>query len=230
MAARRAPRTGTAARAKKVEPARVRYLFYLILVALFASIPVSGLLYLSNTISSGQFNAYSSMALSLLFSFSVLAYLLAKGRRLGDMVKELGLSRESLTARNIMIGAALFALVVFIGALLQEVSNATGIPLPTNVAALLSGMPLSFLVFSFIVAPVNEEVLFRGFLVPRVGILFSALLFAIPHLLAYSSVSELAAALAFGIAAGYVFRKTGSLYPSIMAHMLVNLLAVLSFL
>ena len=89
---------------------------------------------------------------------------------------------------------------------------------------------MSFLLFSFLVAPINEEILFRGFMVPRIGILASAVLFSVPHLLSYSSVSELIAAFIFGIAAGYAFKKTGSLYPSIIAHALVNLISILPFI
>jgi membrane protease YdiL (CAAX protease family) len=224
LAAKRAPRK------PKREPAAVRYAFYSVLVALVASMPVLTALYLNGSISADQLNAYSTIALSMVFSFIVFSYLLAKGRRLGAIVRELGLSRKSLTPKNIVIGAGLFAFVLLIELLLQEISQVTGIPLPTNVNALLASMPLPFLVFSFLIVPINEEILFRGFLVSRIGIIASALLFAIPHLLSYSSVSELVAAFAFGIAAGYVFKKTGSLYPSIFVHMLVNLIAILPFL
>jgi membrane protease YdiL (CAAX protease family) len=215
---------------RKGEPASVRYVFYLVLAALVASIPVMTALYFSNTLLLTAFDAYSSMALSLVFPFVVFAYLLAKGRKLHAIAEELGISRRSLSAKNIMIGIGLLALVLLIGILLQAISQLTGIPLPTNVTALLSGAPISFLVFSFLIAPINEEILFRGFLVPRVGIMASAVLFAIPHLLSYSSISELIAAFAFGIAAGYVLKKTNSLYPSIVAHAIVNLIAILPFL
>ena len=224
LAAKRKPRR--AAR----ESAAVRYAFYLVLAVLVASIPALAALYFNSIISANTFDAYSSMALSLIFSFVVVSYLLAKGKRLGAIFDELGMSRKSLSAKNIAIGLGLFMLVLLISMLLQGFSQLTGIPLPTNVDALLAGMPLSFLVFSFLIAPVNEEMLFRGFLVSRIGIVASALLFAIPHLLSYSSISERVAAFAFGLAAGYVFKKTGSLYPGIIAHVLVNLIAILSLL
>ena len=77
-------------------------------------------------------------------------------------------------------------------------------------------------------APIDEEILFRGFLVPRVGIVVSALLFAVPHLLTYASLSEFAAAFIFGLLAGYFFRRYKSLYPTILAHALVNLFTILA--
>ncbi|MGC8730310.1 MAG: CPBP family intramembrane glutamic endopeptidase [Candidatus Micrarchaeia archaeon] len=89
-------------------------------------------------------------------------------------------------------------------------------------------MPVYFLIFSFIIAPFTEEILFRGFLVPRLGIILSAIIFAVPHFISYLSISEFVAAFLFGLAAGYAYKKTGSLYVSILAHMLVNFLAILS--
>jgi membrane protease YdiL (CAAX protease family) len=217
-------------RKDKREPQALRYSVYSILFLLVASIPVMTVLYIHNLLSYDALNAYSSISLSMIFSFVVLSYLLAKGKKLGAISKELGISWKLLNARNIVIGVGLFALVVLLAYLLQVITQITGIQLPTNVEGILSNMPISFLIFSFLVAPINEELLFRGFLVPRIGIVLSALLFAIPHLLSYSSIAEFMAAFVFGIAAGYVFRKTGSLYPSIFAHMLVNLIAILPFL
>ncbi len=219
-----------ARRRAKGEPKAIRYAFYSVLIVLIVSMPVLSELYLNNIVSSDTLNALASIALSLVFSFAVLSYLLIKGRTLGKIADELGLSGKFLSTKNVLIGVCIFVFVPLLGLLLQWVSDMTGIPLPTNVAELLTGMPLYFLVFSFLIAPINEEVLFRGFLVSRIGIFASAVLFAIPHLLSYSSISELIAAFAFGIVSGYAYKKTGSLYPSIFAHVLVNLITILPFL
>ena len=104
-------------------------------------------------------------------------------------------------------------------------SKFTNIPLPTNVMKLLGGMPIYFYIFSFLIAPVNEEILFRGFFVSRIGIIPSAILFALLHF-SYASISEFVAALIFGLLAGYVFKKTKSLYTSITAHVLLNFLTI----
>lgn len=220
-----------ASRARKNrEHAWIRYAFYAGLLILVALIIILPFLYLHGTISMAFGVALSSVALSLIFPISVFSYLLAKGRRLRDMVSDLGLSRKGITARNVLTGMALFVFAMVFGMALQEFSQLMGVPLPTNVEDLLSGMPVYFLVFSFLVSPLNEEILFRGFLVPRIGIVLSAVVFAVPHLLTYSSVAELAAAFVFGLASGYVFRRTRSLYPGIMAHALVNFLTIIAFL
>jgi hypothetical protein len=225
LAARRSSR-----KRARGEADAVRLAFYFALVALAISIPVLSGLYLNNTISADAFNAYSSMALSLILPFIVFSYLLSRGRRLGEVFDELGISRRFLSWRNVAIGVCILLFMIVVAFLLQQFSNITGIALPTNVDTLLMGMPLSFLLFSFLIAPLNEEILFRGFLVPRIGIMASALLFALPHLLTYSSVAELAVAFVFGIAAGYAFKKTGSLYPCILAHAAVNFITILFLL
>ncbi len=220
-----------AARAGKrgTEPAAIRCAFYLVSIALVIGILALPFLYVNGMAPLALYAALSSIALSLLFPFAVFSYMLAKGRRLGAIVSELGLSRRAFSIRNALIGLGLLAFVLLVGIALQAFSQLTGLPLPTNVGGLLSGMPLYFLVFSFLVAPINEEILFRGFLVPRIGVVLSAVIFAVPHLLTYSSVAELIASFAFGLIAGYALKKTRSLYPSIIAHMLVNMLTVLSF-
>lgn len=204
----------------------VRYVFYLITIAIVAIVPVLAELYMNGHITATILDADASIAMSLFFPFVVFSYLLAKGQRLKDIVKGLGLSKDRISVRNILIGILLFAMVLLTGFLITAFSIVTGIPLPTNVSNVLGGMPLYFFVFTFLIAPIDEEVLFRGFLVPRVGVIASALLFAAPHLLTYASVSEFVVAFAFGLLAGYFFKRHKSLYSTVLAHMLVNLLSV----
>jgi len=173
--------------------------------------------------------ANSTIYLSLLFPSAVFSYLLMKRKPLHLIISELGLSRSKLTIRNLGIGVALFASILLLSFGLGIFSEITNIQLPTNVQQLLGGMPLYLLLFSFIIAPIDEEILFRGFLVPRIGIIASALFFALLHF-SYSSVSEFIAALIFGLLAGYVFKRTGSLYASITGHMLVNMLTIITIL
>ncbi len=206
-----------------------RYLCYSITIALFALIFLIPTLYVFGIISMPATEALSSIDLSFIFPALAVSYLFIKGKRPDQIIPELGLSRKGINPRNIMYGILLFMAVLSFGALVSLVSYATGIPLPTNVQTVLNGLPLYFLIFTFLIAPINEEILFRGLMVPRIGIIFSAIIFAVLHA-SYLSVSEFAAALLFGLIAGYAFKRTGSLYTSIIGHMLVNLLAIISFL
>ena len=129
----------------------------------------------------------------------------------------------------VLAGLALFFGIVLFSLVLSAFSTATNVQLPTNVQAVLAGTPLYFMIFTFLISPINEEIFFRGFLVPRAGIIISAVLFAIVHI-SYISVSEIAAALFFGLLAGYVYKKTQSLYPSIIAHMIINFITITSII
>jgi membrane protease YdiL (CAAX protease family) len=85
-------------------------------------------------------------------------------------------------------------------------------------------------VFAVLVAPVVEEILFRGLLYPwirrfagpRVALVITAVLFGLVH-----QPPETIAPLAiFGIFLAYLVETTGSLLPSIVAHAVFNALTV----
>jgi uncharacterized protein len=214
----------TRGRARKRKSA-ARYLFYALTFAIIAAALVLMSLYSGGSVPTAVLDADFTICLSLLMPFAVFSYLLAKGQSLKAIIKNLGLSRNSINSKSLLAGLALFALIVVMELLISAFSQATGVQLPTNVAEVLDGMPIYFLLFTFIIAPIDEEILFRGFLVPRFGIIASALLFAVMHL-TYLSVSQFVAAFVFGLLAGYFFKKNNSLYTTILAHALVNFLTI----
>lgn len=214
----------TRGRARKRKSA-ARYFFYLITLAIIAMGFVLMLLYAKGSITRPALDADFTIDLSILLPFAVFSYLLAKGQSLKAIVKGLGLSRNRIGARSALVGIALFALIVLMEFLISAFSAVTGVQLPTNVSEALTGMPVYFLLFTFLVSPIDEEILFRGFLVPRVGIIASSLLFAVLHL-TYLSVSQFVAAFIFGILAGYFFKRYKSLYSTVLAHALVNFLTI----
>ncbi len=188
-------------------------------------IVLSGLMYGKGEISTHILDANATIGLSLIFPLAVFAYLAAKGDTPKDIIAGLRLERGKANRNAIKVGALLFLFIFALeigGGIIQSV---TGISLPTNASLVIDGMPLYFLAFTVLIAPINEEIFFRGFLVPRLGIFLSAAIFAAMHI-GYGSMMEIAGAFIFGVAAGYVLERTDSLYPSIIAHMLVNLLTV----
>jgi hypothetical protein len=162
-----------------------------------------------------------TICFSLTLSFLVVSYLLHKGKKPKAIVKELGLSRKALTWKNAGYGLLLFLVYIGIIFAIAVFSQVTGTTISSNVQQTIGGYPIWALVFLSIIAPLNEEIAFRGFLVPRIGVVLSGLVFAVLHL-GYGSVSEIAVALWFGLAGGYVFKKTKSLYPSLMTHIAIN--------
>ncbi|MDE1865302.1 MAG: CPBP family intramembrane metalloprotease [Candidatus Micrarchaeota archaeon] len=170
-----------------------------------------------------------TVCFSLLLSFIVVSYLLHKGKSLKKIVKELGLSRSALTTKTIGYGILLFAIYIVILFAVAAYSVTTGNQVNSNVQQALGGYPLWAIVFVSVIAPLNEEIAFRGFLVPRIGFLASGILFGILHF-GYGSWSEIIVALWFGITGGYVFKRTKSLYPTLITHMAVNVLTAITIL
>ncbi len=205
----------------------IRYLVYCALALLILlSLIIIPLLYTLSYMNEANAVALSSMALSLVFPAAAFAYLFAKGHTFRQSIKELGLSKNRLMKRYILLGIGLFVLFFAAQIAASITANAMHAAINTNVESTLGNLPLYFFVFVVLVAPIDEEILFRGFLVPRIGVILSALLFGALHYLSYFSLAEFVAALAFGLAAGYAFKKTGSLYTTIIGHMLFDLVNV----
>lgn len=208
------------------DPPYIRYFIYAATIFLFAFTFYTPVLFYQGILTENFVDLYSTISLSLLFPFLVFSYMLLKGNTLRGIVSELGLGKSRIKARYIGIGIGIFLAIVLLEIGTGVLSSVTGIPLPTNVKQTLAGFPLFFYIFTFTIAPIDEEILFRGFLVPRVGIVLSALIFAILHF-GYGSIIEVAAAFIFGLIAGYAFKRTKSLYTTITAHALVNFLSIL---
>lgn len=210
-----------------------RVLFYLISACLAISVAsLAMFIYISGFAASQLFlgsflTSYSTILFSIFFALLAFFYIMYRTNSIEFAVKNLGLSRELITPKNILIGISLFAAMLIVEFGISAFSQVTHISLPTNVQQVLAGLPVYFFVFTFLIAPINEEIFFRGLLVNRIGIIPSALLFALLHF-GYASVSEFVAALIFGLIAGYVFKKTGSLYTTITAHILLNMLTIVA--
>lgn len=184
-----------------------------------------------NYISIEALSYVESILLSFLFTYIALSWLLHKGITLKEIPKALGIDRGRLNLTYIGYGILLFIAIFSLEFFAGSLSQSTGVAINTNSNILIQGAPLAFLLFLAVICPINEEILFRGLLFPRIGIVISAVLFAIPHA-SYGSTFgiDIFAAFVFGILSGYMYRKTGSLYPSIIAHILVNSFAVLAFM
>ncbi len=213
----------------KIQSHKKAYIAILLLFLAIMSIILFSYLYSKGVITSKQYGAYASIAVSLTFPLIVFSYLLRKHGSVKAVFRVLGLGRDKLTYRNIWIGVGLFIAILSIEMLLAVFQIITGIKLPTNVQKIYAGMPIWFFVLVFTLIPFDEETMFRGFLVPRVGIIVSALIFAALHA-SYLSIAEVIAAFVYGLLAGYTFKKTGSLYTTIMAHALINLVAVIAII
>lgn len=170
---------------------------------------------------------------------------------LGLMIAPLGLLKVMLPERESMpgsgwlqwhprpvganLGWALSTVLVVLpfvglaGWLIEQVWDNPGGSNPLLDLVLTSSDPWALLCFAFtaiVLAPIFEETLFRGVLLPVVGerlappraVLISAVIFAVAHL----SLTELVPLLLLGIGLGWVRWRSGSLTASVWMHALWN--------
>lgn len=206
------------------------YLLIYAVLATFLSACVN-LLYQYGYLSQTNYDFLGNVATLVPLSIAVIAYLrIYKGVSFSNMYVSLGLASKG-AQHKLLLGIMLLIMVILFEMFVNLASYATGTSINTNVSQVLSGAPLWFYVFIAVIEPINEELLFRSFLVPRLGIIPSALLFGLAH---YSYMStfgvEMIAAFIFGTIAGYIFKKTGSAYPGIFAHIAINSIAVLGMI
>lgn len=158
------------------------------------------------------------------------------GFRVGRRVAVESLIRGALLAAPVVLLTGIVALVI-----VPLVGVTPASPLPTTGTA--SGLILH-LAAGAVVAPIGEEVLFRGFMVtawarsngPRVAIVRAALLFAVAHVLTVGSDSfQTAASLAFvggvgrlpvALALGWIYLRSGTIWAPIGLHGAFNAILI----
>jgi membrane protease YdiL (CAAX protease family) len=147
--------------------------------------------------------------------------LLLRSNDVKGAVKNLGLGNKiefwKTCARTAFVFFALFAMA---WAQTTALSN-WGIDDSVKVAEKVSEMPFHYVLLAVTLAPVAEEVFFRGFLQKKAGVLASSVFFAVFHS-GYGSVSEIAFAFVSAIFLGKAFEKWNDLLPIIGAHLLFN--------
>ena len=136
---------------------------------------------------------------------------------------------------------ALFAACVAVTVSITGIFMLAGALDTKNVYDKVIILPLPVLVLAFTLAPLGEEMLFRGFLFRKagewlgarqkgalpwvLGAFLSSLLFSLMHA-SYGSLAELAVAFAVGIVLCIGVKKTGSLVPAVLAHAAFNFASI----
>ncbi len=123
---------------------------------------------------------------------------------------------------------ALFIAIAIVGVALAQGASFFQVndmaPIAGQFSEIVATAPL-FLAYLLIVRVAAEEVLFRGFLVPKIGILGSSVVFAAMHA-SYGSYLEVAGAFLLGLILAYAFKRWQNLFPIIAAHTLYNIFAL----
>jgi hypothetical protein len=177
------------------------------------------LLFIYLTILSRYFG--SVVLSSLIFSLAIVWSMEIDGNSLRAAFKKLGIRREG-SARDLIWNVSSTLLIVYLLLLIEAlIFVAEGVK-EAGVIKVVGEIPLYLVIFSFTLAPIFEEVFFRGFLLKKLGIVLSSLLFAIAHV-GYGSFFEVVGAFTVGIVFSLVYRRTNSLITTMFSHAAVNL-------
>lgn len=161
-------------------------------------------------------------------------------RSLGDLfARQFGLAAPSVP-REIGAGLALglaawvavLAAIFAIGAVLVALGGEDAVPQqPPTLVPWIAGLPVAVRILISLSAGVVEEVFFRGFLQPRVGIALSTALFAIAHF-SYGQPFMLVGITLLSLVYAAMVRWRQNVWPAIAAHVLfdaVQLLVIIPF-
>ena len=164
------------------------------------------------------------------FPAVLLAVGFSKSRNLRKSLARLGF--QPLTRNRILLPLLFSALLVGagigLGELIEKVWLALGIPVTDSESfaefAQLPSHPLGMLLLG-ISAGVSEEMFVRGVMQPRLGLLFSNLLFTSAHAFQYAT-DGLLVVLILGFAFGIIRERYG-LLPAIATHALYNFILLM---
>lgn len=123
-----------------------------------------------------------------------------------------GKPRVALKRGAVLLAKILALLVVF-----SIVFTALGVNDSLRVAEFVRAQPPETLFVAVALAPVAEELFFRGYFQKRVGIVLSSALFAALHY-SYGSIAEIIAAFFISILIGLELRRRNDLNSCILAH------------
>lgn len=131
--------------------------------------------------------------------------------------------KEYTKKRDLLYGLLLGILIVIVAGLVSRI-----LPQPNsanNASLLVQYNMLIAGVFVILIAPVLEEILFRGILVNKVGVVLSSILFSVIHIGSgdlYSIIYPAIITFIIGLALGTAYKKTKSLLLVILAHSIYN--------
>jgi len=189
-------------------------------------------------LSEGNFLGFPApLALAVLLeAFFLGAVYFYAGVKRAATIRQLGfLPPEGNRPYLLALGAWIVGIVILIAwGLITEIIGIDlfKIPAPASELVDYSGIQLMFSIIVIgLFGPFCEEIFFRGFALPVFarryglwgGILISAALFSAFHF----SIGALVPIFIFGIVLAWLYVRTGSIYPSMVAHAVQNIVATL---
>lgn len=166
----------------------------------------------------------ANLLIDFLLVFLPVAYLKSKRK---NVLESLGLRKiplPELAKQTIVLFVALFAVSLVLSFAMHQLGISDLQKVEQTLKDLMKTAPL-LVVYAIIVRPFAEEIFFRAFLTPRLGILVSSLVFGAAHFF-YGSMTEMIGAFVLGLILAYFYMKNKNLLPNIFAHYLYNFVAL----
>ena len=140
------------------------------------------------------------------------------GLRAIDWKKEVGLGG--------LIGlgawAAVVVILIALGALFWMIGGSQALPAnPPELMVWIAGLPISVRIALSLSAGFFEELFFRGFLQPRIGIIFSTILFVLAHF-SYAQPLMLIGVTMLSLVFAYLVKWRQSIWSAVAAHALLD--------
>lgn len=177
----------------------------------------------------GIIEAFSIDFVLLLFPLFFLRAI--RGKEWGEIEKQL-LGKYQGHKKEIVGSLALFSALLVAFVAIAGIITFLGIndlSKVQNVVVETYSQNMPALLFILIVGVFAEEFFFRAFLVKRIGVLISTIIFTFAHF-GYESVAETIGVFFLGLILAYWYKKKNSLFQNYFGHMLYNLLAIAIYL
>jgi membrane protease YdiL (CAAX protease family) len=130
------------------------------------------------------------------------------------------LEREAGIGVLVGIGAWAFVvgLLICLGVLLWMIGGSEALPdSPPELMVWIAGLPIAVRIALSLSAGFFEELFFRGFLQPRIGITFSTILFVVAHV-SYAQPLMLVGVTLLSLVFGYLVKWRQSIWSAVAAH------------
>ena len=144
-------------------------------------------------------------------------------------LKEFGLEKknalpDAILTSKIFLTLFIYSIILSLALLVFGISDFQGVE--SALRNLVAVSPL-LLIYLFIVRVFLEEFFFRAFLVPRTGVVVSSVIFGALHF-GYGSIGEIIGAVFLGMILAISYKENNRLMPNFLAHLLYNMIAVLT--
>ena len=150
--------------------------------------------------------------------FLVLAFYYAKPKELGF--------RKTDFLMDVIYALMFLSLMLLATMIIGVIGHAIGMEEDMEkVSEVIEQSIPEYLIVTVLIGSFVEEIFFRGFLQPRVGLVPASVIFGFLHV-GYGSLTEVLAATVLGLLLGILFQKRKNIYAPILAHLLFNFIMI----